>query len=248
MPQFLIRKETVSGGKAVVEGDEAHHARDVLRLKAGDEIRLFDETGASYTGRIFASDKKRLTVEILQSRPAPEAPKVRAALCQALLPRDAMEWVIEKAVELGASEILPVEFERGIVKLEGKKRGLKEDHWQKHALAACKQSGRTRVPRVFGITSPSDLVLALDRTSDLLLLADTRKTKAGLESFLPPPAGVSRVLILIGPEGDFSDAEFDLFAKAGARSFSLGDTILRSETAALAALSITEHLLKETKS
>ena len=141
MPQFFVRKEAISNGWAEVEGDEAHHARDVFRLKRGDAIKLFDGEGNGFGGRVADVSRSRLRVEIV-TRAAEPAPRMRVTLAQSVLPRDAMDWVIEKAVELGVSEIAPVMPMRSIARLDPKRRTEKKEHWEKLVLAACKQCER----------------------------------------------------------------------------------------------------------
>jgi 16S rRNA (uracil1498-N3)-methyltransferase len=225
--------------KASLGGDEARHARDVFRLKEGDPIRLFDGKGSAAAGRITAATKAALEVHIETRLPSEPSPRVSLELAQALVPGETMDQIVRQAAELGVSRIWPLACERSIVRLDADKRLTKLEHWKKTVLAACKQCDRNTLPEVMPVLTPRDLAARFGDYA-AVLAASPQDPEGGLA--LPAGQTPSRALLLIGPEGDFSPAEIALFRKAGARVVSLGPLILKSDTAAAAALAILSHL------
>jgi len=226
MPQFLI-KNPPRADRATVEDEEAHHARNVFRMKEGDAIRLFDGNGTGWDGKIARVGKTKLEVQILRERKA-AAPKVRVTLAQSVLPRDAMDWAVHKAVELGAAQIVPVLAERCV------SRSDKKSHWEKIVLAACKQCDRLDLPLVHDAV-PLKKLGEIFSNNDLVLLASLEKGAVPIQEVLNR-AQPKSVLALVGPEGDFSAAEFE-FLRDKVTGASFGAQVLKSETAALFVLS-----------
>jgi len=241
MAQFLVRKELINDGFARLEGEEAHHARKAHRLKAGDTIRIFDGEGTGYEGLIADAGKNGLRVKILSRVPEAPRPILSVVLAQSLLPGEAMDDVIQRATELGADEIVPVSGGRSIVKLSASRRHAKIEHWEKVALAGCKQSHRLRLPRIHPVTRLEDLLSRLG-DHDLVLVPDTAHSGETLRHCLSVVFNVRKALVLIGPEGGFEAAEVASFKQRGARLVSLGAEVLRSGTAALHVLSVLKYL------
>jgi 16S rRNA (uracil1498-N3)-methyltransferase len=241
MTQFYLPlKEMVVPGSVVrLEAGEAQHARDVFRLKEGDPIRLFDGKGSAAAGRITAATKSALEVRIETRLPSEPSPRVSLELAQALVPGETMDQIVRQAAELGVSRIWPLACERSIVRLDADKRLTKLEHWKKTVLAACKQCDRNTLPEVMPVLTPRDLAARFGEYA-AVLAASPQDPEDGLA--LSAGQAPSRALLLIGPEGDFSPAEIALFRQAGARVVSLGPLILKSDTAAAAALAILGHL------
>lgn len=208
----------------------AHHAARVLRLRDGDPVILFDGSGGeqpavlSVRGKqCFAALGERREVEC-------ESP-LRLVLVQALASGDKMDWIVQKAVELGVAAIVPVQAERSVLRLAGERAAKRVEHWQQVAVSACEQSGRNRVPLVAPICGLRDY-LARPREGVRLIL-DPGATQRLLDA--ARPAG--EVQLLIGPEGGWSDDELAACRSAGCAGMRLGPRVLRTETAGLAAIS-----------
>jgi 16S rRNA (uracil1498-N3)-methyltransferase len=212
--------------------EAAHHATRVLRLVEGDIVELFDGRGGEWRGRLQRTGKTvpvALEFFVAEDREAP----LRVTIAQGLPAADKMDWIIQKSVELGAAEFRPLVARRSVVRLSGERMERRVNHWQNVAIAACEQCRRNRVPRV---AAPVDLPQFLGEAAaqnDIRLMmapgADLR-----LAQMSKPVGGVT---LLIGPEGGFEDGELAAAASAGFRTLSLGPRVLRTETAAVAALS-----------
>jgi 16S rRNA (uracil1498-N3)-methyltransferase len=222
----------IHSGKAEISGDDAKHLTRVLRVETGQRYEISDNHNV-YLAEVESARKEHVlfrTVEKLE----PPAPSVHVTLCAALVKFDAFEWMIEKATELGVSEIIPVETirsERGLEKAAWKRI----ERWRKIALEASQQSRRAHLPT---ITEPVEFEEVLKRPAAFQLVLD----EAGgvpLLNALPATRSVwDQVNILIGPEGGWADVEREAFEQAGWTKVSLGPLILRAETAALAALAV----------
>jgi 16S rRNA (uracil1498-N3)-methyltransferase len=205
----------------------------VLRLQPGAELTLFDGCGRAFAARLDSLAPVRATLgQRVES--LPKSP-IEIELLQALSRGAKMDWVVQKSVELGVAAITPVMAARSVMKLDARAAAKKHAHWKSIAIAACEQCGRDRIPLV---REPSALDNALGKEqSDVLkLLLDPPA-----DSRLPAGEAPSRMRLLIGPEGGFSDAERALAIAAGYRPTRLGPRVLRTETAALAALAVVQH-------
>ena len=241
MPRFYIPPEEWGTGPWELEGAEAHHALGVLRLKTGDSVEIFNGQGEFATAEITGTDKHRVALRVLQqSRTEPV--QSRITLGQAIPKGKTIEWILEKATELGAAEIVPLLTERTVVQLDGIEAAKKREKWQGVAVEACKQCGQNWLPTV---QLPQTLkhFLSGPPSFDLMLIGSLQADAVSLKKSLAEALGDSkkspaRVLILIGPEGDFTPAEIALCLQSGCRPVSLGPIVLRTETAAIYCLSI----------
>lgn len=211
--------------------EAAHHAARVLRLAVGDTIQLFDGRGGEWCGRLLSVGKTvAVALEFFDDGDR-EAP-LRVTIAQALPAADKMDWIIQKGVELGAAAFRPLVAKRSVVRLSGERVGRRVDHWQNVAIAACEQCRRNRVPKVAEpVDLPQFLGEAAAQNDMRLILAPGAAARL---AELPRPTGT--VTLLIGPEGGFEDGELAAAAFAGFQAASLGPRVLRTETAALAAL------------
>ena len=241
MSRFYVHADSVSGDKLTVRGGELHHARDVMRLAEGDVIVAFDGTGKEYFGVITEIDKEQMSVRITKTVEKKDEGCV-ISLVQALPKSDKMDLIVEKATELGAGRIIPVVTERTVVRPDAKKENIKIERWRKIALVAAKQCGRTTVPEVMPITGFNDSLAMLDG-SELKIIPCLYEDTKDLRSVLSGrKAGTAAVFI--GPEGDFTEKEVEAAKSKGAVPVSLGAEVLRSETAAICALSILNYELR----
>lgn len=248
MVQFYLPPDRwdsqIDSGTARLEGGEARHARDAFRLKPGDAIRIFDGRGSSARGRVKAATSSALDMTIERKLASDAEPRTHVDLAQALVPNETMDQIVRQAAELGVSRIWPVACDRSVVKLDADKRLAKVEHWKKTALAACKQCDRNTLPEVMPVLTARELTT---KFSDYgaTLIASPAESQAELDVWVKTPARPGRILIAIGPEGDFSPEELKLFAQSGVRAVTLGPLILKSDTAAVAALSVLQFLTRQ---
>jgi 16S rRNA (uracil1498-N3)-methyltransferase len=222
------------GPRSTVELPEAvsHHAARVLRLKDGDTVVLFDGRGGEYDARLVIAGRSQESAETGERRDPERESPLRVTLVQAISSSDKMDLTIQKAVELGVTAIQPVFSAKSLVRLSGEREAKKLAHWRRIVIAACEQCGRNRLPEVREAMS----VEACSRTSGeaalrLLLSPDG---KAGLRAITVKTS--QAIALAAGPEAGFSDGEERVLQRAGFVPIRLGPRILRTETAALAAL------------
>ena len=217
----------------MLEGTAASHVARVLRLRAGDPVTLFNGDGWDYEGIVRAPRSDRVAVELTDRVEAlPESP-LRVTLVQAIARGERMDWVMQKATELGVARIVPVATERSIVRLDGDKADRRLAHWRAVTISACEQCGRARLPEV-ETPLPFEAWLGRSAGEELRCLL----APAGgppLASIMAAPAGVQ---LLVGPEGGLTEAESAAARTAGFSPRSLGPRILRTETAAIVALAV----------
>jgi 16S rRNA (uracil1498-N3)-methyltransferase len=228
----------------ILSAAEAHHALHVLRLKVGDMLNAFDGRGHEAQCAIAEISKDTVRLNVLTQSTTPALP-CRITLAQAI-PKKSMDLIVQKATELGVASIVPLASERTLVKLEEDSK--KMDRWREIALDSCKQCGNNWLPEIQPPRKARDFLGALPK-ADLKLIASLQPDAKPLKSILSDAPTLQRsntltVLVLIGPEGDFTPAELSLAKSAGCLPLSLGPLVLRAETAAIYALSILNHELQ----
>ena len=238
MPQFLIPPGKREGDLIRLDSEESHHVRDVFRKKRGDKIRLFDGEGGRFFAEIKSLNKREVSILLLRKL-ASEMPKGTLKIAQALLRREKMELVIQKAVELGVSSLHPFTSSRTIVKQE---KGQKLGRWQKIADEAAKQCGRGSQMKVDLAVPFDDLLKNLNANMKLIFWEEGGEPIRNF--FRRGEMGLAPTIIaLIGPEGGFSREEIESGKENGFVVLSLGKNILRAETAALAATTLIQYEL-----
>ncbi len=238
MPRFFVNPSQVGEDSIIIQGNDVNHIRNVLRMRPGDELSLSDGQGTDYFCRIQSMERDVIRLSIENSWKSYVELPVRLYLFQGLPKGEKMELIIQKVVELGAYEIIPVRTNRAIVKLDAKKEAKKIARWQQIAESGAKQSGRGMIPAVKPVMGLAE-ALAYAKSLDGILIPyekaegikKTREIIAGLK-------GKKSVGIFIGPEGGFDEAEVEAAMAAGAVPVTLGRRILRTETAGLTMLSI----------
>lgn len=242
MRRLLVPPEGIAGGVAVVEGDALHYLARVLRLEVGDELEVFDGSGAAWSGRIAALDESAARIELGERREAAAAPRI--TLAQGLAKGDKLDLVVQKATELGAARFVPLALDRCVVKLDAGKGAERSRRWRRIAEEAARQCGRTDVPAVEEpATLDAFLEGARSRGEAVAVLWEEERGER-LGTWLAGRLG-EPVALIIGPEGGLSAAEVDRVRAAGGASVGLGPRILRTETAGLAALAVAMHLAGE---
>ena len=241
MPRFYIPPHAWNLDRLALDPGESHHALDVLRMKKGERATVFNGQGSEATVEIAEAKRERVSFRVLQqSKTAPLACSI--TLGQAIPKGKNMDLIVEKSVELGASIIAPLLSERTVVRVDEDEALRKRDKWQRVAIEAAKQSGQNWLPRVLKPVSPKEY-FATGEKFDLMLIASLQPDARHLKTVLADAGKPSRVLILVGPEGDFTPAEIALAKSHGCRPVTLGPIILRTETAALYCLSVLGHEL-----
>ncbi len=233
IPRFYCPIPLAPGASVDLPAEAAHHAARVLRLDAGDQVRLFNGRGGEWLARI---ERLKPTVHVsLEAFDATDRePPLQVTLVQGLAAGDKMDWIVQKAVELGAAAIQPVAARRSVVRLSGDRSERRVQHWSNIAIAACEQSGRNCVPAVAPVIDLAQYLAQPRRDTELRLVLAPRAP--GRMRDLAPPAGP--VTILIGPEGGFDDGEFLAAEGVGFVAVGLGPRVLRTETAGPAALAV----------
>lgn len=244
MGHFFVEPSAMDGEKIYVTGDNFNHIKNVLRMKVGDEVKLSSGDGLVYTSIIAAFMEKEIECRIVDCEGGRSELPSEIILFQGLPKKDKMELIIEKAVELGVKEIVPVMMKRTIVKLDDAKKEAKRlERWRTIALTAAKQSGRNIVPKVSEFV---DFPTAIKRAGSLsynLIPYENEKGMKKAREIILEAKGKESIGIFIGPEGGITDEEHRLAIGIGARSMSLGNRILRTETAGLALLSVLSFYL-----
>ena len=215
----------------------AHHASRVLRLKVGSQVTLFNGAGGEYDASIVSMGKQGVMVQTSAWCNRECESPLGITLVQAISSGEKMDFTLQKAVELGVKSIQPVISSRSVVRLEGERAEKRVQHWQNVVISACEQSGRNRVPEVGQIMSLNQW---FGKSHDAAVKLTLSPRAALRFRELPTPGG--KVLFLVGPEGGLSDTEEDAAAVCGFTSVKLGERILRTETAALAAISAMQTL------
>ena len=247
MHRFYLPPAQCQGISLTLTGTEAHHALDVLRIKAGERVVVLDGAGRELQCSVRAVQRKavELAVEQIVSSPAPVC---AVTLVQAIPKGKLIETIIQKATELGALHIIPLLSERVATRLEGDAVNHKAEKWRQTAIEAIKQCGQRWLPQVAAPITLPDL-LGRGEKFDLSLVGSLRSEarhpreyfRAHEKEFKTPPATIR---LWIGPEGDFTDAELHAIREAGARPINLGPLVLRSDTAAIYSLSIISYELQ----
>jgi 16S rRNA (uracil1498-N3)-methyltransferase len=238
--RFHFEGRLGNGSEVRLQPDAAHHAVRVLRLNVGEPVVLFDGRGGEFEARITRIDRDEVSVKTGAHLDIERESGLNIQLVQGLSSGDRMDITLQKAVELGVAAIQPVATERSVVKLKDERAQRRVEHWQNLVISACEQCGRNRVPEVLPLLDLPDWLARLNALvpDDEARLLLSPAATVPLKELVPP----ARMMLLIGPEGGLSAAETQLAQSRGFRPVRLGPRILRTETAALAALSAIQTL------
>lgn len=236
----------VQGDLLTVTGPEVNHIRNVMRLKPGEEISVsIGEDGKEYRYGIETLEEDRVICRLRFVKDRDVELPVKVLLFQGLPKSDKMDLIVQKAVELGAAEIIPVSMQRCVVKLDAARAGKKIQRWQTIAESAASQSRRGVIPRVLPPMTMEEAVAYAEQNTQVRVLPyELQKDDGSTKDYLESIRAGQAVSIFIGPEGGFTPEEVELARQAGIRPISLGPRILRTETAGLAFLSWLIYILE----
>ena len=236
--RLLVSDALINDAEIALDGDRAHYLGKVLRARVGDSLAVFNGDGAEWSATVRSIGRNRVVLKIGEAREAGTESPLKIHLVQGVSRGERMDFAVQKATELGVKRITPVLTEYGVVKLQADRANKRREHWRKIAAAACEQSGRTRLPLI-------------DTPLPLKSWFGDKPESVGAELILVPGAATAlvstpppqtKVCILIGPEGGFSDVELEDARIAGFAPVSLGPRVLRTESAAVAALAVLQSL------
>jgi 16S rRNA (uracil1498-N3)-methyltransferase len=249
MHRFYILPENWQPDALALTGSEAHHGRDVLRMRRGEKLVLFNGRGREITAEIIDLGSSEIRLRKLHEAETPPL-RCRIVLGQAVPKGKNMELIVQKAVEIGADQIAPIISDRTVVQVDSESAVQKQAKWQQIAIEAAKQCGQNWLPRVH---APRKLAEFFDTATpnagfDLRLIGSLQPDAQHLKKILADYSGEHQhrpqsVLMLVGPEGDFTPAELALARRHGCRPITLGPIILRVETAAIYCLSVLSYEL-----
>lgn len=244
MYRFFVEAHQIEPTRVRITGNDVNHIRNVLRMKPGEEILISAQDRLEYRCRIESLEEEEVTAEILYAMESDLELPSRIYLFQGLPKGDKMEFIIQKAVELGVYEVIPVASRRCVVKLDEKKAKNKTARWQGIAESAAKQSKRMIVPKVCPVMTYAQAI-EYAKTLDMILVPYelAKGIEHTRELFASIRPGQS-VAIFIGPEGGFEEEEIEKAVAAGASPITLGRRILRTETAGMTVLSILMYLME----
>lgn len=238
MHHFFVTPQQISGDKIRIEGGDVNHMKNVLRMKLHEKAEISDGESRTYLCEVEAYEEDVAVLHILEEMEADTEPASKLYLFQGLPKSDKMELIVQKAVELGVYQVIPVAMKRSVVRLDDKKAAKKAERWNSIAESAAKQAGRSRIPEV---TMPLSYNEALKMAEELDVTLLPYELAGGMEvtrEVIRQIKSGQSVGIFIGPEGGFEPEEVDAAVSMGAKVITLGRRILRTETAGLATLAV----------
>ena len=233
MPRFFMAGTNILGGMAIMTGRDAEHVR-VLRLRPGEDMIICDGKGTDYKCRLVKADKEQVEAEVIEIVPCPAEPSVQVTVLCGLPKGDRTDYIIQKCVEAGASEIMFFQSDRCVAKPDKPEKKL--ERWQRIAEEAAKQSGRGIIPQVSWTGKYADALNVANQKELGLFMYETGEREA-LNAVLEANSDVKTAAIVTGPEGGFAPFEADLARIVGLHICSMGERILRCETAPVVAVS-----------
>lgn len=241
MPKFFVSNSQIENEKLTIIGGDVNHITNVLRMKIGESFIVCDtDTSQNYIVEIEDFLQDTIKCKIIKTLDSNVESNVKVHIFQGLPKADKMELIIQKSVELGASQITPIEMKRCIVKLEGKDKTKKIERWKKIAEVAAKQCGRDIIPQINNVKNIKEISEEFEQYDCILVCYENEKyeflkqTLKQIDNNLPE----LKIAVIIGPEGGIDISEIEFMKEKGAKVISLGERILRTETVALSILSI----------
>lgn len=240
---FLFPEASVEGATLLLDSRESHHLVRVLRAKVGDSVEVLDGRGGIYPGRISVADSKQVVLvldEVRREAPSP----CRITLLQSIPKGKTMDLILRMATEIGVASVQPVFTDHGEVQIRGVRLASKVEKWRATMIESCKQCGVPHLPNLPLPLSLDTWLFANPRGSDdLRLVASLEPGSRPLRDVLDSAGAVERVVVAVGPEGDFSEREYAALREAGFQGVRLGANVLRAETAAAYILSVVDQFV-----
>lgn len=244
MHHFFVTPEQVKEKKIYIEGSDVNHIKNVLRMKIGEELQISDGNNKKYLCEIESMTTEEICAAILEEQHGDTELPSKLYLFQGLPKSDKMELIVQKAVELGVYEMIPVATKRAVVRLDAKKAGKKVERWNSIAEGGAKQSGRNIIPKVKEVMTYKEAVQYAKALDVMLIPYELAEGMEETKHIISNIEKGQSVGIFIGPEGGFETAEVEYAIENGAKAVTLGKRILRTETAGLAMLSILMYHLE----
>jgi 16S rRNA (uracil1498-N3)-methyltransferase len=241
MRRFFIEQSEITGQMSSITGSDARHIKNVLRLKPGDKIKVFDGAGCEYESKIESYVQNKVTISILKKAPSRAEPPVKIIVAQAFLKDKKMDTIVRQLTELGVSKWIPFMAERSIPKPDKKRLSARGNRWKKIAKEALKQCERGCLPEICSVVSFEDL-LCFEKDCDIKIIFYENETKAITPDILSPVTTSKKILVVFGPEGGFTKDEIEKAKACGFVSASLGPRILKADTASVAACTLIQYL------
>lgn len=232
--RLYLEGEYDSGSELEIDAQRTHYLSRVLRLRVGDTIVIFNGTGAQFSASITALQRSRGRLVVHDALAAATESGFKLHLAQGISRGERMDFVVQKATELGVKRITPLLTEHGVVKLAAERAEKRRQHWRQVATSACEQSGRLRLPLVDAPVRLDTWLTDKAQRADIDILLKPGATESLASIDVPG----TKVCLLVGPEGGFSNAEYEMMEAVGFRAVSFGPRVLRTETAAIAALAV----------
>lgn len=239
MARFYVPNPHIEKEMLKIEGNEVRHIRRVLRLKVGDNLSVFDGSGREYEGTIVEEDPSAVMVMVQNILSSKTESHLEITLAQSMVKGEKMDYLIQKATELGVKKIIPFFSYRSVPLLDKSKRLKRYHRWERIAVEASKQCGRGVVPKIEPLKDYSEMLQTAPLDSLRLILWE--KVGESLKEVLKESKEKKKVFFIVGPEGGMSDEEVEHAKRAGFIPVTLGRRILRSETASLCLLSILQY-------
>ena len=245
MHQFFVTPMQVKEDHIYIEGLDVNHIKNVLRMKVGEALKVSDGNNRKYLCEIGSMTAQQVCVRIVEEQQVDTELPSKIYLFQGLPKSDKMELIVQKAVELGVAEIVPVAMKRCVVKLDAKKAAKKVSRWNTIALSAAKQAKRGIIPEVREVRNFKDILEEVQDIEFMLVPYEEAKGMQASKELISQAKGKKSIGIIIGPEGGFEKEEIEQLKAAGGQTMSLGKRILRTETAGMTVLSILMFTIEE---
>jgi len=240
MHRFYTPPENISEKITINDKAEVHHIRDVLRMKIGQVAIIFDGKGSEYSAKIISHDEREVKLSIIKKNAMEEKDLFKVCLACALPKKSKFEFIVEKATELGVERIIPLQTSRTIVNLKGEREDKKVSRWQGIAINASEQSQRKTIPKIEKIFTFKDAVQEVSRY-DICFIPCLLGKRKKIEEVFHQFKG-KNIMVFIGPEGDFTPEEVKFAIKSGCQPVTLGERVLKVDSAAFYTLSVINFL------
>lgn len=255
MPKFFVKNEQIKENEITINGEDVNHIKKVLRAKIGDELQICNsQNGENFLCDIQSLDNEKINCIIKQNLEISTESNIKVTIFQGLPKADKMEYIIQKSVELGVTDITPVEMKRCVVKFDEKDKVKKQARWQKISEVAAKQCGRDIIPEMNSLINIKNLCNLIEKYDIVLVAYENEKETTLKEQLLKIKTDTInnkkqdeqvKIGIVIGPEGGLEPQDVELLKQNGAKVITLGKRILRTETVALNVLSIIMYELEK---